>query len=76
MKKIVFLLLAVFVLAGCRQVDESYNGKVPMGCVVVIVDGCEYIDWGYGLANKGNCKYCKIRREIEQDSFIAKLKNQ
>jgi len=76
MKKIVFLLLAVFMLAGCRQVDHSYKGKVPTGCQIIIIDGCEYVDFGYGLAHKGNCKYCKIRREIEQDSLIAKLKKQ
>lgn len=34
------------------------------------VDNLEWCD------HKGNCKYCKIRREIEQDSLIAKLKNQ
>lgn len=79
MKKIVFLLLAVFMLAGCRQVDPSYKGKVPTGCQIIIIDGCEYVEYvdcGYGIAHKGNCKYCKIRREIEQDSLIAKLKNQ
>lgn len=76
MKKIVFLLLSVFMLTGCKQVDESYKGKVPTGSVVVIIDGCEYIEQCYGITHKGNCKYCEQRRKIEQDSLIAKLKNQ
>ena len=74
MKKTVILLLVALLLAGCYQRDRSYDGKLPLGTRVVIIDGCEYIYDSYRLAHKGNCKYCKARREIEQDSLIAKLK--
>lgn len=26
---------------------------------IVIIDSCEYISWGHGLAHKGDCKYCR-----------------
>jgi len=74
MKKTMILLLATLLLAGCYKRDWSYSGKLPFGTRVVIIDGCEYICDSYRLAHKGNCKYCKARREIEQDSLIAKLK--
>lgn len=74
MKKTLLLLLAALTLAGCYQRDRSYDGKLPLGTTVVIIDGCEYIYDSYRLAHKGNCKYCKARREIEQDSLVARLK--
>ena len=30
---------------------------------IIEYDGCEYVKRGYGLAHKGNCKYCKERNE-------------
>jgi hypothetical protein len=26
-----------------------------------IIDSCEYITWGHGLAHKGNCRFCAER---------------
>lgn len=31
----------------------------------VVIDSCEYICWGHGLAHKGNCKFCANRRREE-----------
>lgn len=30
-----------------------------------IIDSCEYISWGHGLAHKGNCRFCAQRRTKE-----------
>ena len=42
---------------------ESKKGSIMVDHSVIEIDGCEYIEsYGarrYGLAHKGNCKYCK-----------------
>ena len=57
------------------------------GYSVIVVDGCEYIvktidnhkgsrnatQSGY-LAHKGNCRFCKERRQKELEKLIIKLK--
>ena len=75
MKKLLVLLTLVFIMAACAPVDETYNGKMPKGTQVIILDGCEYVTYGYGMAHKGNCKYCQYRREKETEELISKLKN-
>ena len=30
-----------------------------------VIDSCEYISWGHGLAHKGNCRFCEQRRMKE-----------
>lgn len=33
----------------------------------VVIDSCEYIEWGHGLAHKGNCRFCAERKKKEAD---------
>ena len=79
MKKLILLVLA-FVMCGCVQKNEDGSLKLNTGVLteshVVIIDSCEYISYngGYGLAHKGNCKFCAERRRKEQEKLIHKIK--
>jgi hypothetical protein len=80
MKKLILLLALAFVMCGCVQKEEDGSLKLNTGLLnesyVVIIDSCEYISYngGYGLAHKGNCKYCAERRMMEQEELIRRLK--
>jgi len=80
MKKLILLLVLAFVMCGCVQKEEDGSLKLNTGLLneshVVIIDSCEYISYngGYGLAHKGNCKYCAERRIKEQEELINKIK--
>lgn len=81
MKKLMLLLALVFVMCGCvppKNEDGSIklntgNANYPQ---VTVIDSCEYIHWVYGLAHKGNCKYCAERYKKEQEELIRKIKEQ
>lgn len=80
MKKLILLALA-FVMCGCvppKNEDGSIklntgNANYPQ---VIVIDSCEYIHWVYGLAHKGDCKFCAERRKKEQEELISKIKEQ
>lgn len=85
MKKLILLLALAFVVCGCVQKEEDGSLKLNTGLLneshVVTIDSCEYISYisyngGYGLAHKGNCKYCAERRRKEQEELINKIKEQ
>ena len=76
MKKIVFATLTAFLLAGCAEIDKSYDNYMPVGYHVVVINGCEYIEKSYGITHKGNCKYCEQRRKKEQEELIQKIYEQ
>lgn len=77
MKKLILLALA-FVMCGCVPKNEDGSLKLNTGNPnyprVVVIDSCEYINWAYGLAHKGNCKYCVERRKKEMEELISKIK--
>ena len=81
MKKIKLILLIVItiLLSSCyndRNPDGSYiihtDGYYPYGqvCSVTLIDEngekCEYILYDHGITHKGNCKYCKERKDKEK----------
>lgn len=82
MKKLILLLTLAFVMCGCIPTNEDGSLKLNTGGFngsrVVIIDSCEYISYngGYGLAHKGNCKFCAERRKKEQEELIRKIKEQ
>jgi hypothetical protein len=82
MKKLILLSVLAFVMCGCVQKEEDGSLKLNTGGLyenrVVIIDSCEYISYngGYGLAHKGNCKYCAERRMKEQEELIRRLKDE
>lgn len=71
MKKILIFILGVILMCGCTEIDHHYDDKIPFPKSVVVIDGCEYIEGTYGLAHKGNCKYCAARRKAEMEEVLT-----
>ena len=68
MKKIILLALTALMIVGCD------NNGVPLGYNYVELDSCEYIAGFNQLAHKGNCRFCKKRKQKELEELIIKLK--
>ena len=72
------LALTALMMVGC--VEKDSNGHIAINTDNVnnpnisIIDSCEYISWGYGFAHKGNCKYCKERRQKKLEELVKQLK--
>jgi hypothetical protein len=80
MKKIILLALTALVMVGCdvKQPDGTYK---PSSYRTYIIDSCEYIGYAAGtrsdyLAHKGNCRFCKERRQKELEELVIKLKGE
>lgn len=77
MKKIILLALTALMMVGCERVMETdYHTKE--GFRVCIIDSCEYIHMSNGngayYTHKGNCRFCKERRQKELEELVIKLK--
>jgi hypothetical protein len=66
-------------MVGCNESTE--NIEAPLGgnrfttvYLTIIVDSCEYIYGASRLAHKGNCRFCKERRQKELEELVIKLK--
>lgn len=73
MKKIILLAITALMMVGCVK-----DGKVDRsGFVVVELDSCEYIklNASYGYQHKGNCRFCKERRQKELKELVEQLKD-
>lgn len=76
MKKIILLALTALMMVGC---DYNSNSNIDIktdGVIygTIIIDSCEYIRGRYKLAHKGNCRFCKERRQNELEELVIKLK--
>ena len=75
MKKIILLALTALMM-GCGK-DVAYKIE---GVKISVIDSCEYIKcYSYGVnaytySHKGNCKFCKERRQKELEELLIKLK--
>ena len=63
-------------MVGCdynsnQNIDTKTGG---FGYRTIIIDSCEYIRSIDKLAHKGNCLFCKKRRQNELEELIIKLK--
>ena len=76
MKKIILLALTALMMVGCEYLnsDGSYDTFKSLTLKTVVIDSCEYIKDSYRLAHKGNCRFCKERRQKELKELITKLK--
>lgn len=76
MKKIIILALAALMMVGCdyQNPDGSYDTSKSLTMRTIVIDSCEYIEGYYELAHKGNCRFCKERRQKELEELIDKLK--
>ena len=79
MKKLILLALILIICRCTSEIQESQiKGNVTnikgWYCSIIEIDSCEYIQGGYMLSHKGNCKYCAERRKKEQEELIRKIK--
>ena len=68
MRTIIIIIIAVL-MASCTDmsIPEPDINDNPLGSDIIVVDSCEYVTWssgyGGGICHKGNCKFCKQRKE-------------
>ena len=77
MKKIIFALTALM-MVGCVEKDSNGHIAINTGIDnpgIFIIDSCEYVEWNYGLAHKGNCRFCKERRKKEIMELVKQINN-
>lgn len=76
-KKLLLLALTALVMVGCEESIET-DYYTSEGLRVSIIDSCEYIHyscgWGPEYTHKGNCRFCKERRQKELKELIEQLK--
>ena len=76
-KNIILLTLTTLMMVGCvdynsnRNIDTKTEGAIYG---TIIIDSCEYIRGVDKLAHKGNCRFCKERRQKELEELVIKLK--
>lgn len=82
MKKIILLACVACLMMGCQapKSERIPETKVlPYGFVVVEIDSCEYIETSSVyhrdlFSHKGNCRFCKERRQKELKELVEQLK--
>ena len=78
MKKVILLALTALIMVGCSKQNDIAKSVEKEDFSTIEYDSCEYLlrvsfYQGY-LAHKGNCKFCKERRQKELEEFVIKLK--
>ena len=78
MKKVILLALTALMMVWCdeKQSDGTYK---PCYHRTYIIDSCEYVGLARSsqydfLAHKGNCRFCKERRQKELKELVKNLK--
>lgn len=83
-KKIISLAFTVLMIAGCCRAD-AYNDKQihlvgDYKIKTIEYQGCEYVvmDSHYKIhlvvTHKGNCRFCKERRQEELKELVEQIK--
>lgn len=74
-KKLILLAFISLVIVGCRYTRTEVNVVKASNPVIIVdentLDSCEYYP-RYG--HKGNCRFCKERRQKELEELVTKLK--
>ena len=75
MKRIILLSLIALIMVGCRYKYTGSNIAEASNPVIIVdehtLDSCEYYPH-YG--HKGNCRFCKERRQKELEELVIKLR--
>ena len=84
MKNIMLLILTALIIVGCegKSEEETEEAKCLSGFNIIVIDSCEYlkmsienVSQGYGyFSHKGNCRFCKERKQKELEKLITELK--
>ena len=72
MKKIILLALTALMMVGCWGEPTGDYNMIR----TIVIDSCEYLQYslGQGFSHKGNCRFCKERRQKELEELVIKLK--
>ena len=74
MKKIILLALTALMMVGCNLNPEDAT-RIDNTYYSITVDSCEYIICkGHLRGHKGNCRFCKERRQKELKELVEQLK--
>ena len=77
MKKIILLAFTTLMMMGCRYKSIGLNVREASNPVIIVdkrtLDSCEYYP-SYG--HKGNCRFCKERRQKELKELVEQLKKE
>jgi hypothetical protein len=81
-KKIILLALIALMMVECMKTKEDgepilsdyYREHSVENPYIQVLDSCEYICWNSRMAHKGNCRFCKERRQKELEELVIKLK--
>ncbi len=82
MKKFILLAFVACLMMGCQLPGQKIipvNKALPYDFVVVEIDSCEYIGTTSSkyrdlFSHKGNCRFCKERRQKELKELVEQLK--
>lgn len=77
MKKIILFAVASLMMVGCND-DKSVTNDFK----TIVIDSCEYLYKEVptsgrpyaAMAHKGNCRFCKERRQKELKELVEQLK--
>ena len=78
MNKLILLALTALMMVGCDQISITEH-TIEEDFTTIECDSCEYLfrtglsGTSY-LAHKGNCKFCKERKQKELEELVTKLK--
>ena len=78
MKKLILLALTALMMVGCSNQSDIAKSVEEGDFSTIEYDSCEYllrvgVSKGY-LAHKGNCRFCKERRQKELKELVEQLK--
>ena len=77
-KKIILLSFIILMMASCYNQNDVAKSVEEGDFGVCIYDSCEYLIRVNGgksyFAHKGNCRFCKERRQKELEEFVEQLK--
>lgn len=73
MKNIILLALTALMMVGCHKFPDYQRIDKWQ---ILELDSCEYIqaDGYHGYVHKGNCRFCKERRQKELKELVEQLK--
>lgn len=84
MKRIILFALAALMMVGCEYKNDTEIEEAERlnGFNIVVIDSCEYLEksecggyFGYGyFAHKGNCRFCKERRQKELKELVEQIR--
>ena len=74
-KNIILLAFIVLMMIGCeyyQNPSKDYSSRF----ITVYIDSCEWLmsKDTYEIAHKGNCRFCKERRQKELEELVEQLK--